>query len=169
MSHPPVTTLYAPVSNAFLQRVADARLLTLVPAPPALPYALFDRPAACACPTRDRLALHHQTLFARDHPATGFPAYALPDDCTPDETVVAVTWLLRHQFRTFHTRFHQGSLVRLLGPADPLLFKRTPLPCGCERYTLRGDPVFLLKHCVLSSYQQGPTLDSALLKPSCVS
>lgn len=154
-------SLYAPASvpRDFLN-LADG-LVQLVPEPED-PYALFDRTATCACPTRDCLALRGRSVVARmhQHQAAGFPLYALPADCTRDETAVVVAWLFRHRFHTFRCRVRDGSLRRSLASGG--LFREAPTePACCVTYTLDRDPVFLLRTLVVSAHGRGPTLESA--------
>lgn len=140
------------------------------------PYALFDRTDTCACPTRNGLAIQGRSLLVRNHQHTvvGFPLYALPPDCTREETHVIVTWLLRHRFKTFQHAIVEGgpyakeplnrhpeTLKRTLG--NQSLFKKEPRGPCCEKYTLETDPVFMLKSIVLSPYGKGPTLESVCL------
>lgn len=159
-----LVSLYVPsgVPDAFLKRLRDH--ITLV-ASPADPYALFARTDACACSTPHGLAIRDRTLLVvrGKHQALGYPLYALPADCTLEETVVVVAWLFRNKFKTFQTTLREDSLQRTLGSDG---FRKTAHGRCCDQFTLEEDPVFMLKPIVVSAYAQGPTLDSVLKKPS---
>lgn len=134
-------------------------LVQLVPEP-IKPYAFFDRTDTCACPTRNALAIQGRSILVRHHQhmLLGFPLYALPSDCTVEETYVIVTWLFRHRLKTFQSTIVNGSLKRTLG--NRTLFQKTPHGECCVRYTLLKDPVFMLQSIVLSLYGKGPNLES---------
>lgn len=155
-----LVSLYAPesVPSDFLNRAAD--LVRLVAPTEAL--ALFDRTDSCACPTRDGLAVRDRSLIVKrhTHPASGYPVYALPEDCSLEESVVIVTWLVRYRFKTFRSRIQNGTLERSL--ESPGWFQKTPCGNCCDLFTLNTDPVFLLKPIVVSAYGKGPTLESVL-------
>lgn len=169
-------SLYVPdgVPKDFLNAVAASKLVRLVPVLKK-PYALFDRTDSCACSTEHGLAVRGRSVIVpRDqHAVVGYPLYALPPDCTIEETFVIVTWLLRHRMKTFRGDVAEGgpysknfakkeTLKRTLVGANNDLFKKTDVGGACcERYTLEKDPVFMLKSIVLSPYGQGPTLEDA--------
>lgn len=152
-------SLYAPesVPRDFLN-LAD-ELVLLAPKTED-PYALFDRTATCACHTRDCLALRGRTVTTRKnhHEVAGFPMYALPEDCTTEETAVVVAWLYRSRFHTFKCTVKDGIMRRYLATGG--LFREAPTAC-CVTYTLDHDPVFMLKTMVVSAHGKGPTLESA--------
>lgn len=165
-----LVSLHVPdsVPKDFLNTAAS--LVQLVPALTE-PYALFDRTDSCACPTRHGLALQGRCIIVpRDqHALVAYPLYALPPDCTLEETCVIVTWLHRHRLKTFQSAIVEGgpyaktyakneTLKRTLGTQN--LFQKTPYGACCECYTLQKDPVFMLKSIVISPYGQGPTLES---------
>lgn len=169
-----LVSLFVPdsVPKDFLNTASS--LVQLVPALTE-PYALFDRTPSCACVTRDGLALQGSSLIVphHQHALVGYPLYALPPDCQLEETVVIVTWLLRHRLKTFETTLVEGgpyaktyakkqTLRRTLG--NHSLFQKTPYTACCERFTLQKEPVFMLKSMVLSRYGQGPTLESVCKK-----
>lgn len=163
--------LFAPesVPRHFLN--LSAALVRLVPVLEE-PYALFDRSKHCSCSTRDGLAIRGRFLVVRPelHPVNSFPLYALPEDCTLEETAVVVTWLSRHAFKTFRTQWIQKkkspadndkSVVMrrsLVGASE--IFEKTVLPDKCVRYEFKKDPVFLLKSIAVSPYGTGPTVES---------
>lgn len=159
-----LVSLYAPegVPRDFLDA---AEFVNLVPRL-AEPYALFGRTETCSCVTRNSLALSGRSVLIRrnTHQALGYPLYALPEDCTAEETVVVVAWLCRNKFKTFKTRVANGSLQRSL--ESDCWFRKTDRTdcCCCETYTLVRDPVFMLKSIVVSEYGTGPTLESVLMK-----
>lgn len=125
------------------------------------PHALFDRSDTCACPTRDFLAIRDRRITVKrdQHQVLGFPTYALPNDCTFEETVVIAAWVLRRRFKTFKTCILNGSLHRYLEVGE--CFKVEKGEC-CETYILVRDPVFMLKSIVVSPFGKGPTLESVL-------
>lgn len=152
-------SLYVPesVPKDFL---ANAGFLKMVPL--TEPYALFGRTETCSCSSLHSLVLRGRSIIIKrnTHQALGYPVYALPPDCTLEETVVAVTWLCRNKFKTFKTRIVNGSLTRSL--ESNCWFSRTDFSDCCEMYTLLTDPVFMLKSIVVSPYGKGPTLESVL-------
>lgn len=166
-----LVSLYVPdsVPRDFLNRVSSS----LVQLAPALvePYALFDRTEGCACSTRNALAIRERTILVsrHQHAVVGFPLYAVPADGTSEETHVIVTWLLRHRLKTFECAIVQNiplskrydkphTLKRTLGNRS--MFIKTPFGVCCECYTLRDDPVFMLRSRLHSPYGTGPTLES---------
>lgn len=160
-----LVSLYVPdsVPKGFLKLVAD-KIVCIVPQP-VDPYALFDRSDTCACSTRDFLTLHERriTVKANHHEVFGFPMYALPEDCTYQETVVVVAWLMRHHLRTFSERVGVSVFERTLVPNK--WFSRTLLnghPC-CVSYLMTRDPAFMLSPIVVSPLGTGPTLESSVL------
>lgn len=148
-----LVSLYVPegVPREFL---IASELVHLVPTLTE-PYALFDRTDTCACNTRDSLALRGRSVIVAREKVYGFPLYALPADCTLEETRTVLVWLFRHRFKTFKTRLVFGSLVRSLDSG--CYFHIATTGC-CEIMTLNTDPVFMLKSFVLSPYGKGPTL-----------
>lgn len=160
-----LVSLYAPdsVPKQFLNLATE--LVSLVPAVPddTASFALFDRPRNCACGTRNGLAIYHRTLLInRNNTLLGFPVYALPPDCTLEETVVIVTWLTRFRFKTLKYTINNGWFHRSL--ETDALFHITECGDCCQSFTLVNDPVFLLKSIVLSPFGKGPTLESVLKK-----
>lgn len=158
-------SLYVPdsVPKGFLRLVAD-KIVSLVPQP-VDPYALFDRSDTCACSSRDFLTLHDRRIVvkANHHGVFGFPMYALPEDCTFQETVVVVAWLMRHHLKTFTQRVGLKSFDRTL--ASNKWFSCTILdnhPC-CVSYLMTSDPAFMLSSIVVSPLGSGPTLESSVL------
>lgn len=166
-----LVSLYVPdnVPKDFLN-LAAKELVNLVPVAPTddASFALFDRityPGRCACGTRNGLAVSHRTLFVqKNNQLLGFSLYALPPDCTFDETVVIVTWLTRFRFKKFKSIVEQGWFYRTL-ESEPFF---TVSDCGecCQTFALEKDPVFMLKSIVLSPFGKGPTLESVLKKQS---
>lgn len=171
-----LVSLYVPdgVPRDFLTAAEDSQLVRLVSVLTE-PHALFDRTDSCACSTRHGLAIRGRSVMVpRDgHAVVGYPLYALPPDCTSEETNVVVTWLSRHRMKTFRSVVEIGgpyvkhydkeeTLKRTLGPAThDGLFRKTRHGECCEIYTLEKDPVFMLKSVVLSIHGRGPTLESA--------
>lgn len=171
-----LVSLYVPdnVPKDFLN-LADGQLVTLVFAAPtddaaAASFALFDRithpsGGGCACGTRNGLAVRHRTLFVqKNKPLLGFSLYALPPDCTFDETVVVVTWLTRFRFKRFRSVVERGWFYRTLESES--FFRVSDYGECCRMFALEEDPVFMLKSIVLSPFGKGPTLESVLKKQS---
>lgn len=160
-------SLYVPrnVPRDFLNMACEKYMVDVVEElPDPSHYALFDRAMrSCACGTRDSLAIRDRTVIVKKdhHPALSFPYYALPEDCTFEESYVIVTWLLRNRFKTFSSQIADGSLKRTLN--TNCWFTLEQRYC-CEFFTLENDPVFLLKRVVLSPYATGPVLESCCRK-----
>lgn len=129
------------------------------------PHALFDRPGPCACNTRDKLAIRGRTIFVKKshHQASGFPYYALPKDCTFEETYVIVTWLVRNGLKSFRSRVVEEKEVTYFQRTldTNFWFKVTDKSC-CDCFTLVKDPVFFLQQIVLSPFGKGPVLETCL-------
>lgn len=145
------------VPRSFLDQAFDAGLIDIIQ--PAEPYALFDRTESCACSTRDMLAICNRTITVKKdhHQASCFPYYALPEDCTFEETYVIVAWLVRHQLVSFHT---SNQLHRSL--KSNFWFTHHLKDC-CESFTLTKDPVFMLKTIVLTPYGKDSVIEKCLL------
>lgn len=157
-----LVSLYVPdsVPRDFLNLATE--LVSLVPAPvDNSSFALFDRTVKCACGTRDGLAVRHWTLFVKkNNPLLGFPLYALPPDCTFEETVVIVTWLTRFRFKTFQSIVEEGWFYRTL--ESDTVFRSVSCGDCCQSFILERDPVFMLNSVILSPFGKGPTLESVL-------
>lgn len=124
----------------------------------------IEKNAICACSNHAIVVNNKDTITVvkGEHQVAGFPAYVLPPDCDDEEALAVVAWLTRHQFHTFTSKIEDGSLVRKLEPCR--FFRKIPhQSCEiCESYELIGDPVFFLKHIVLSKQNKGPTLESSV-------
>lgn len=156
-------SLYVPdnVPRKFLNNAFESGLVDMVTLTD--PYALFDRTKkSCACGTRNNLSIQGRTISVGMHQAFGFPLYALPVDCTFEETYVIVTWLLRYKLLTFKTKIVNGSLQRSLDRNTWFIAKKNR-NCFCTNYTLIKDPVFMLSKIVLSPYAKGPVLESVVI------
>lgn len=149
---------------AFEERLVDIVYLTD-------PHALFDRPSPCACNTRDKLAIRGRIIFVKKshHQACGFPYYALPEDCTFEETYVIVAWLVRNSLKSFRSRIVskvvKKKMVRHFERTleTNIWFSVTSNEENCcDCFTLTKDPVFFLKKIVLSPFGRGPVLESCL-------
>lgn len=156
--------VFAPARTPFLQHAEEEGLVRLLDV--AMPeHTVFDRAPPCACRSKDGLAIHDEggVVVAHDHLLVrGSSCYSF-DRLDPDRDYpVAVSWLIRNKFLTFHSTIENGSLVRFLSPNQ--LFRRRPTSCACVRYDLVGEPVYCLKQSVLSFTNKGPTLESVLQK-----
>lgn len=148
------------VPRHFLDMAFEEGLIDIVY--PTDTYALFDRSESCACNTRDKLAIQGRTIIAKKnhHQALEFPFYALPNDCTFEETYVAVTWLVRHKFKSFYSELNEKNIFKRCIKTD-CWFTVEDAGC-CKRFTLNKDPIFLLSKIVLSPFGKGPVLDSCV-------
>lgn len=150
------------VPRNFLDLAVEEGLVDIVY--PTDPHASFDRVVgSCACDTRDKLGIRGRTVVVKKnhHRALAFPCYALPDDCTFEETYVIVTWLVRNRLKSFRTRIVNGSLHRTVDSNFWFVVESTPDGC-CDSFVLENDPVFFLRRIVLSPYGRGPVLESVL-------
>ena len=153
------------VPRNFLDLAFEEGLVDIVH--PTDPHALFDRSQSCACDTRDKLAIRDRTVIVKKnhHQALGMPFYALPEDCTFEETYVIVAWLIRHKFKSFISKIDKETNVfrRTIETNCWFVEKIHSNDC-CTCFILVNDPVFLLRKIVLSPFGKGPVLESCLIK-----
>lgn len=149
------------VPRKFLNIAFDAGLIDIVY--PTENYALFDRSKSCACGSRDNLTIDGRTVVVKKnhHQASAFPFYALPEDCTFEETYVIVTWLVRNALKSFHSEIDGGNFVRSLKTNFWFDSKDDEKGC-CGRFTLTKDPVFCMSKIVVSPFGMGPVLEKCI-------
>lgn len=158
------------VPRDFLDQAFEEGIVDIVY--PTDPHAAFDRPEPCACTTPDKLAVRGRTIFVKKghHEASAFPHYALPKDCTIEETYVIVTWLVRNSWKSFRARVVREK-VKKNGKVEEVMHFRRTLETNiwfrvsstdencCDRYTLIRDPVFFARQLVLSPFGKGPVVE----------
>lgn len=152
------------VPRDFLNLAAEERLITIVNQ--ASPYALFDRARKCACGTRDDLAIKGRTVAAKKdkHQSLCYPCYALPEDCTFEESFTIVAWLMRNAMNCYYTAAHASAMHRSLHKNKWFQVQST---ICCDFFVLKDDPAFMLRGMVVSPFGKGPALQSVIYpKPS---
>ena len=160
-----LVSLYVPdnVPKGFLNYAAD--FIKIVPTLEDS-YVLFGRTESCACKTRDCLAIRGRSILVtkNHHSAVGFPLYALPNDCTFEETFVIVTWLLRYRLKTYQSGLSQKDrkFYRTLNSGSVLFKLVGETSCCCDTYTLEKDPIFMLKPILFSPYGRGPVIENVI-------
>lgn len=129
------------------------------------PYVLFDRTESCACTTRDFLAIRGRSILVKKnyHSVVGYPLYALPDNCTHEETIVIATWLLRYRLTTFESGLTADKkFYRVLNKCSILFKLDETLNSCCDTFILEKDPIFILRTILFSAYGQGPVIENVI-------
>lgn len=158
--------------SRFLKHAHDTGLITLKSGIAPNHCARIVRGSSCACSAPNGLVVNGRNILVEldQQSISGFPGYVLPDDCTHDEELTVVTWLVRHRFLRFHTYREpvdkdnkESKKKKLVRDLDSNLFRCKDLGCKkCSINTLISEPVFCLKGMVVSAQNKGPTVESVL-------
>lgn len=152
--------VYAKPSH-FLQLAHDSGLVTLNTGAAPNYCAQIARELPCACASPNGLVVNGRRIIVEkdQQSISGFPGYAFPDNCSLDEQLTLVTWLVRDRFVRFCTFLDsQKKLTRTL---DSTFFQTEMHDCEkCFINTLVAEPIFCTKGIVVSAQNKGPTLES---------